>query len=197
MEIGWTDQRIELEKELNALDQFVIDFCAVLDKASVRFVICSGYVAILFGRNRSSEDVDMFIQRLAPDGFEKLWTPLNASFDCLNASTAKDAHELLRDGLAVRFAHKGSVLPNMEVKFPKHALDDWTLEERREVLLNKHTLFISPPEMQIAFKISLGSEKDIEDARYLHSLLREWIDEKLLSEMCRKLKVERQLKLYL
>ena len=51
------NKEIKLNKELNKLDKFVIDFCKLLD----RYVIVSGYVSILFGRSRSTEDVDLLI----------------------------------------------------------------------------------------------------------------------------------------
>jgi hypothetical protein len=41
-------KEIILDKELNNLDKFVIDFVSLLDN----YVIVSGYVSILFGRSR-------------------------------------------------------------------------------------------------------------------------------------------------
>ncbi len=197
MELDWTKERATLDKELNSLDGFVIDFCAALDAENTRYVICSGYVAILFGRNRSSEDVGMFIERLEPERFGELWNTLSKVFECINASNPKEALETLNEGIALRFARNGEVIPNMEVKFPKNALDEWTIHERREVLLNNNRIFISPPEMQIAFKLSLGSEKDIEDARYLHGLLGQFMDSEIFGKMCRKLNVEMERERYL
>ena len=57
MEIEFKNNKIKLEKELNDLDQFVIDFTSVLNKEHIIYVIVSGYVSILFGRNRASEDL--------------------------------------------------------------------------------------------------------------------------------------------
>lgn len=36
----------------------------VLDEAGVRYVVVAGYVAILFGRARRSEDVDFIVERI-------------------------------------------------------------------------------------------------------------------------------------
>ena len=46
---------IKLDKELNLLDKFVLEFVRILEK-HVNYVIVSGYVAILFGRARSTEE---------------------------------------------------------------------------------------------------------------------------------------------
>ena len=51
------DKTIKLDRELNELDLFVLDFVKVLEKHA-RYVLISGYVALLFGRSRTTEDVD-------------------------------------------------------------------------------------------------------------------------------------------
>ncbi|HLD41949.1 MAG TPA: hypothetical protein VJB06_02850 [archaeon] len=57
---------IKLDKIENELDKFVLDFIKILEKHA-KYVIVSGYVAILFGRSRGTEDIDMFIGRLAKE----------------------------------------------------------------------------------------------------------------------------------
>lgn len=78
----------------------------------------------------------------------------------------------------------------MEVKFPKNELDIWTLENKKKVILNNEILFISPLELQIPFKLFLGSEKDIEDARYLYRLFKDKLNTGLLKEFNRKFNIE-------
>ncbi len=53
-------QTIRLDKELNALDEFVLHF---VNSIKSDYVIVSGYVSILFGRARMSEDVDDLIPK--------------------------------------------------------------------------------------------------------------------------------------
>lgn len=36
-----------------------------------RYVLISGYVSILFGRNRSSEDIDMIVEKLDYEKFKE------------------------------------------------------------------------------------------------------------------------------
>ena len=78
----------------------------------------------------------------------------------------------------------------MEIKFPKLELDFWTLQNSKEVLFNNNKIFISPIEIQIPFKLFLGSEKDIEDAKYLYKIFKDTLDLNLLKEFNRKLKIE-------
>lgn len=192
MEIEY-DDIISFKKELNELDQFTIDFTSVLNKLNIKYVLVSGYVSILFGRNRSSEDVDLIIEKLDYGAFKELWNKLS-EFECLNTEDLRAAFdEYINSGIAIRFSKKGEFIPNMEIKFPKMNLDLWTLEHRKEVNINNDILFISPLELQIPFKLLLGSqgnEKDIEDAKYLYELFNEKLDISLLKEFNRKLKIE-------
>lgn len=54
-------KEIILDKELNNLDKFVLEFTELLEE----YVVVSGYVSILFGRSRMTEDVDLLISPYA------------------------------------------------------------------------------------------------------------------------------------
>lgn len=191
MKIRYLKGRIELEKELNLLDDLVISFTTILEKLGLKYVLVSGYVCILFGRNRASEDIDLFIEKISFNEFKDVWRELNKRFDCINSGSIQTAYyEYLSSAHAIRFSKKKTFIPNIELKFPKNELDVWTIDNRKEVLLNKNRLFISPMELQIPFKLFLGSEKDIEDARFLYKLLKDKIDLKLLKEFNKKLNIE-------
>lgn len=192
MDIHFSKEEIVLEKELNSLDRFVIDFTSILNKLNISYVILSGYVSILFGRNRSSEDIDLIMEKINFQDFAKLWAELSKDFECLITEDVNDAYNrYLCQEHAIRFSRKKKFIPNMEIKFPKIELDDWTLTNKKKVSLNKHVLFISPLELQIPFKLFLGTEKDIEDARYLYNLFKDKLDISLLTEFNRKLNIEK------
>jgi hypothetical protein len=198
MDLDFTGKRIRFDKELNNLDRFVMNFVGVLDRLKIRYVLVSGYVVILFGRSRGSEDVDIFVERMGSKTFERLWKELDQDFDCIITDNSKEAfREYLMTGHAIRFAKKGGFVPNMEMKFPKTELDEWTIEKRKEVVMNDNKLFVSPMELQIPFKLFLGSEKDIEDAKYLYELFKDNLDNPLFEEFCRKLRIKESFEKYL
>ncbi len=198
MDIKYSKDRIEFEKELNSLDKFVIDFCSILNKLKIKYVIMSGYVAILFGRNRSSEDIDMFIEEIDFNKFKSIWDELKENFSCVNADDVEDAfYKYLKDINQIRFSRKDRYVPNIEMKFPKRDIDHYILENRILVMLNKHMFFIANIEEQIAYKLYLGSEKDIEDAVYLYEIFKENINVSLLDHFCRKLNIEETAKKHL
>ena len=191
MELKFKDNSIEIEKELNSLDKFVIEFTSMLNNLNIKYVIVSGYVSILFGRNRISEDVDLIIEKLPLDRFNSLWRELKNEFECINTSIPEEAYnDYLLQSHSVRLSKKGNFIPNIELKFPKIELDSWTLDNKKEVLLNNHKLFISPTELQIPFKFLLGTEKDIEDAKYLYEIFKSHLNINLLKEFNRKLNID-------
>ena len=198
MDITFFKDKIEFNKELNALDNFVIDFTSILNTLHIQHVIISGYVSILFGRSRTSEDIDLILEKMDFPAFNRLWKDLSKDFECIITDNPKTAYEqCMMAGHAIRFSRKKRYIPNMELKFPKIDLEEWVLRERKKVSVNNKTLFISPFELQISFKLFLGSEKDIEDARYLYRLFKDNLDMPLLSRFNRKLKIEEEFKRYL
>jgi hypothetical protein len=97
---------------------------------------------------------------------------------------------MLADGLAFRAAIRGRSIPNVEVKFAKAELDFYTLDNRLEFVLNGKPLFISPLELQIAYKLYLGSSKDVQDAYHIYRLLAAYLDKGKLKAFIKQLDVE-------
>jgi len=189
MEFDYSKDKIVIrDKAISALDKFALEFIESLSKYA-NYVVVSGYVAILFGRNRNSEDIDIFVEKIDFDRFRKFWIEISKNFECINARDVKTAYEeYLSSGISLRFSKKKTFIPNIELKFPKIEIDYWSLSERKKVLLNDHQLFIAPLELQIPFKLFLGSEKDIEDAKYLYGIFKDKINLVLLHDFNRKFK---------
>ena len=168
---------IKLNKIINELDKFVLDFTRILEKYA-NYVIISGYISILFGRARSTEDIDVFIEKIDKEKFYLLYSDLKKNdYWCLNAESPDDVYEYLKEGLAVRFAKKSETIPNIEVKFINKKLDADLIKESVTVITKEGSLKISSIERQIAFKkYYLKSDKDIEDAKHLEEIFKNKID---------------------
>ncbi len=139
MKIKYSNKEIEFEKNLNSLDKFTIEFCSVLNKLEINYVVVSGYVSILFGRNRSSEDIDLIIEKVNKNEFIQLWKELEKNFECIITENCDEAYQnYLNEELSIRFSEKGKFVPNIEIKFPKTELDKWTLNNKLKVLVNKN-----------------------------------------------------------
>ena len=107
MDIRYSGNRIQVsDKYLTLLDQFVLDFIRVLEPKT-HYVIVSGYVAILFGRSRGTEDVAILISRLAKDTFRELHTALSErGYEFLNAEDADGLYDMLLNRRGIRIAKK-------------------------------------------------------------------------------------------
>lgn len=177
MEYNLEKREIITYRKLSVLDRFVVDFIRILRKHT-DYVIISGYVSILLGRTRVTEDVDIFIRKINKEQFSELYDELkDKGFWCLNAENTDELYSFLKDGLAIRFAKKNNSIPNIEMKFPKDNLDEEAFKDSINVVLSEETLRISSFERHIAFKrYYLSSDKDIEDALHIEELFKEYIN---------------------
>lgn len=190
MGISITPTEIKITRELSELDNFVLDVAELIEKYS-RYVIVSGYVIILFGRSRGTEDVDFVIERIPKEEFMKFCRDAQTSgFEFINPEDCSGLYEMLRERMSIRMAREGEIIPNAEIKFPKDFFHQEALKKRIPVLLNDKRIYISPIELQIAYKLYLGSDKDIEDAYYLHELFKENLNRRLLHDYTQRLGVE-------
>ncbi len=169
-------KELKLNRELSNLDRLVLKFIKILEKYA-EYVIISGYVSILLGRSRATEDVDLFIKPISFEKFSELYNELKKrGFWCLNAEKPWEVFSYLKDGLAIRFAEEGKSIPNFEVKLIKK--NDDPFEDSINVILSTgEALKISSLERQIAFKrYYLSSDKDMEDALHVEEIFKEKID---------------------
>lgn len=190
MDIEVKGRNISLKnKVVSKLDIFVIDFINILKKY-VDYAVVSGYVSILFGRSRGTEDIDILIKKIDFDTFIRLYRELiEREYWFLNAENPIELYGMLENRLAIRAALKNTVIPNIEIKFVKNDLDIISLNEHRVVKIGKESINISPVELQIAFKLHLGSDKDIEDAVHLYDIFLERLDKVKLKQYMNILKV--------
>jgi len=163
----------------------------------IKYIIISGYVAILFGRSRGTEDIDIFIEDIDRSLFYRFAENLQRrTLWIVNTSSKRLAYDMLHKGDAIRIAKKSTAIPNIEIKLAKTREEKQILENPLKAAINKFGVCISPIESQIAFKFWLGSEKDIEDAVYLYELFKDKLNKKLLKGKCKELNVLGRMKKY-
>lgn len=173
---------IKLDKELNELDKFVLNFIKILERHT-NYVIISGYVSLLFGRARGTEDIDIFIEEISKENFIKLYRELEKKYWCLNSDDVNEIYDYLKEGFPIRIAIKDQTIPNFEIKFAKTLLDKEALKDPIKVKTELGNIKISSLERQIAFKkYYLKSDKDLEDARHIEKLFKENINHNKVEE---------------
>jgi len=191
MNIQHTHNGIRLtNKTLSELDIFVLDFLSVL-KTYTNYVIVSGYVTILFGRARGTEDIDIIIEKMDRGMFERFFSDLTErNYWFLNSDDQNDLFNMLNENLAVRIAKSGEIIPNIELKFVKDYFDNFSLRNSLKVMIGDHEMKISPIELQIPYKLYLSGDKDIEDAIYLYEIFKETVDRKTLKNFLKEFDVD-------
>jgi len=194
-------RRIRLAKRtLLPEDEIALRFAEILDGVGVRYVVVAGYVAILFGRARRSDDVDFIVERIDEEGFVELCREARKRGFALmqgdigsEDSVRRIYRDYLAEGLSVRFMYGDIIVPNIEFKMVWNIVERYALEHSLVVEVEadgRHTIRVSPIELQIAHKLYLGSEKDIGDAVFLYTLFREALDCAELEKWCRELNVD-------
>lgn len=197
MEYDVKGRKIYSDKILNELDNLIIDFTDILKKYA-DYVIVSGYVSILLGRTRASEDIDLLVSEMPYNKFKEMFEDFDKNgFICMNTYNSKEAYEIL-DEHAIRF-FRGVPVPNIEFKKITKEIQKEAYENRLKVMLKNKILFISPLELQIAYKLSLiskkyfknaGSDKDFEDAKHLYEIFKEKLNKEQLVKYVKLFRVE-------
>ena len=179
---------IKIDKEMNSLDRFVFDFIKILQKHS-SYVLVSGYVSLFFGRTRTTEDIDLIVVPMNKKQFGTFYADVQRhGFWCINAQSEETLFDQLKE-TAIRFARKGSSIPNMEFKFAKTLIDHEALASAITIVTPSGNISMSNLEMQIAFKkYILKSDKDIEDARHLEVLFKGKINKSRLADYAKRFK---------
>ena len=190
---------ILIDKDLNELDKFVLRFIKILEKYC-SYVIVSGYVSIVLGRSRASEDIDLLVPDINREKFDLLFNNLFLNgFECINTSKEGEAFEMFQEH-AIRFSELNKAIPNIEFKKIKTELGKYSYENKISVVFGKERVYISPLELQIAYKLFLGrggNEKDIEDAKHIYALFSEKLNKEELIYFINKLKVKKSFDKYL
>lgn len=184
------DGTLVVDREPNTLDELAIQFSTVLDDVGIDHVFVSGYVAILTGRARATEDIDVLLERIPPATIDRLVRELKNRGLWGPAMPLDAMGEMLDDNIWV--APAGEMIPHIEVKYVSDEFDRASLENSITARLTRidAELPIGPLELQIAYKLYLNAPKDFEDAVHLYALFEESLSTAALEGWVRKLDVE-------
>lgn len=181
-----------VEREPNQLDELAIEFSAMLDDLGVEHAFVAGYVAILTGRARATEDIDVLIEPVDPATADDLVAELADRGFWGPSMPLDDLYEMLSGGDNIWVAPDGQITPHLEVKFARDEFDEASIQNSVTARIGGETLPIGPLELQIAYKLYLGARKDFEDAVHLYTLFEESLSDQRLQEWTEKLDVEEE-----
>ena len=191
-----SDDTLTVSRELSELDKDVLEFTRILDACKVDYVIVSGYVAILTGRSRSTEDIDVILESLSETETEQLVTELKDRGYWGMAMPLDEMYSMLSAGSRIRIAKEGEMYPNFETWFVSNDVEREALSNPLTVTFDEGQIEISPLELQIAYKLRLAqaadslSGKDFEDALHLYLTFEERFNTEQLETYVNELGVE-------
>jgi len=188
--IELTDRGLVVDRVPNRLDELAAGFSAILSQLGIDHVFVAGYVAILAGRSRSTEDIDVFIERCSADRIADLVTELEAAGYWGPAMPLSEMHSNLANGTNIWVAPDGEMTPHVEVTFPSDEFDAASLRNAIDAHVGDETVPIGPLELQIAYKLSLGGRTDLEDAAHLYTVFGESLSTARLESWVERLDVE-------
>ncbi|PSQ05462.1 hypothetical protein BRC92_02275 [Halobacteriales archaeon QS_4_69_31] len=179
-----------VEREPNQLDELTIRFSEILGQFDIEHVYTAGYVSILAGRARSTEDVNVLIERIDEETVDELAETLDEEGFWGPAMPLSSMHEMLDNGDNIWVAPEDQITPHLEVKFARDEFDRTSLENAITARIGDEAISIGPLELQIAYKLHLSAQKDIEDAVHLYTLFEESLSVPRLEEWVTRLDVE-------
>jgi hypothetical protein len=171
--IRLTDDQLHVDREPNDLDDLAIEFSTILADLDVEHVFIAGYLAILTGRTRMTEDIDVIVEPLSESEVASLVEALEANDFWGPAMPLDEMYGNLDAGTNIWVAPDGQTTPHLEVKFPTDEYDEASLHNAIDAHVGDAVLPIGPLELQIAYKLHLGTRTDFEDAAHLYALFRE------------------------
>jgi hypothetical protein len=179
-----------VEREPNQLDELTIRFSEILDQFDIEHVYVAGYVSILAGRARSTEDIDVLIERIDEETADELAERLDEEGFWGPAMPLSSMYDMLDNGDNIWVAPEDQITPHLEVKFARDEFDRASLGNAITARIGDPAISIGPLELQIAYKLHLSAQKDIEDAVHLYTLFEEELSVSRLEEWVRRLDVE-------
>lgn len=194
MELG--DDTLTISRNLSDLEREVLEFTQILESCDVDYVIVSGYVAILTGRSRSTEDIDVILESLSETETEQLVSEFKEMGYWGMAMPLDETYSMLSEGSRIRIAEEGEMYPNFEIWFVSNDIEREALSNPLTVNFDEGHIEISPLELQIAYKLRLAqaadslSGKDFEDALHLYLTFEERFNTTQLERYVKELEVE-------
>lgn len=184
--------RLIVNRPPNELDELAIAFSQILDEFEIAHVFVAGYVSILAGRARATEDIDVIIEPVTEETADRLATELKNREFWGPAMPLESMPEMFDAGDPIWVAPTDQITPHLEVKVATDEFDRASLRDALVACIDEASIPIGPLELQIAYKLYLGTRTDIEDAIHLYSLFEETLSAARLEAWVTRLDVDQE-----
>ena len=187
--IEFRDDVLVVNREPNDLDELALEFSEILRELGIEHVFVAGYIAILAGRARATQDIDVIVESTDERTVQEMVSRLEDSGFWGPAMALSEAHQMLFGGDRLWVARQDEMVPHLDVTYPNDEFDEASLREAMAGEIGGKRFPIGPLELQIAYKLYLDTEKDFEDAVHLYTTFEESLSSAELEQWVRKLDV--------
>lgn len=171
--VDFRDGTLVVDRPPNELDELAVSFSTLLQRLDVDHAFVAGYLAVLTGRARATEDIDVFVEPLTEAETAAVVDELEAAGFWGPAMPLTEMYRNLSAGTNVWVAPDGQMTPHIEAKFPSDEFDEASLSNAIDATVGGETIPVGPLELQIAYKLSLGTRTDLEDAAHFYAVFEE------------------------
>ncbi|MFX1537314.1 MAG: nucleotidyltransferase domain-containing protein [Promethearchaeota archaeon] len=172
------------------LKEVLLTVANYLEKNEIQYVVVGGFAAIVWGRGRTTYDIDIIVNQdqLNVEEFVEFLNSkdLITNIDDIKTAFKKKAHSYIR-------LH-GQQLYRIDLQGIYTQQDRETIKTAKAVTYSDQKIQFGSPENIIAFKLKHRSERDLEDALVVFMAQRENLDMKYLLSLCSRLGVKKELK---
>ncbi|MFX0065553.1 MAG: nucleotidyltransferase [Candidatus Hermodarchaeota archaeon] len=171
------------------LKEVLVTVANYLERNEIQYVVVGGFAAIVWGRGRTTYDIDIIVNQDQLD-VEEFVEFLNSkdfiiSVHDIKTAFKKKTHSYIR-------LH-GQALYRIDLQGIYTQENRETIKTAKAVTYSGQTIQFGSPENIIAFKLKHRSERDLEDALVVFMAQREKLDWKYLSSLCSRFRVEKEL----
>lgn len=179
-----------VDREPNELDDLAVRFSGICEALGIDHVYVAGYVAILAGRSRATQDIDVLLEPVDDGQADELAERLGAEGFWGPAMPLSEMATMLSAGDNIWVARDGEMVPHLEVKEVSDRFDRASLRNAIEGRIGNASVPIGPLELQTAYKLHLGTRKHFEDTVHLYTMFDETLSNEELQLWVERLGVE-------
>lgn len=170
---------------MRELEEVALAFHRACQEADVAYAFMGGLAVMAWGQPRATVDIDALLS-YQPEDIQAFGEALKGQALDLEE---RGMHLALKDGSHVTIFDDLSPF-HIDVKPALEPLEQEEIQSAHEVTLADSNLRFAPPEHAIAFKLSFGTSRDIEDARSMLARQGPHLDLALLDRLAERLNVE-------
>ncbi len=171
------------------IEELLLYVTKYLNTNKIPYAIVGGFSAIVWGRGRSTYDIDIILDQKILNISEFV----NYLQDKELITSVRDLQEAFRELSHATIQAMESPVYRIDLKGVYSSLDRETIDTSKKITFKGQTIRFGSPESLIAHKLHFGSDRDLEDALVVFIAQENLLNLNYLTRLCGKLGVSKKL----